>query len=93
MGGVSSDINSARLSKATCILIDGCDTIRLTRLTGSLKNIVGTYLEHKDPGRYIPIVFLLYYWGSLLFSTEVYRWEIFKMEPMESYLEERRPRV
>ena len=65
MGGVSSDFNSARLSKATCILIDGCDTIRLTRLTGSLKNIVGTYLEHKDPGRYIPILFLLYYWGSL----------------------------
>ena len=22
-------------------------------------------IEHKDPGRYIPIIFLLYSWGSL----------------------------
>ena len=22
-------------------------------------------MEHKDPGRYIPITFLPYYWGSL----------------------------
>ena len=25
----------------------------------------GNSLEHKDPGRYIPIIFALYSWGSL----------------------------
>ena len=25
----------------------------------------GNITEHKDPGRYIPTIFLLYYWGSL----------------------------
>ena len=46
-------------------------------------------MEHKDPGRYIPMVFLLYFWTSLvgvptrvpltrvfLFRLEGLRWQV-----------------
>ena len=41
------------------------DCMKCGNQTGNLKNIVGIYWEYKDPGRYIPMRFLLSSCGSL----------------------------
>ena len=33
--------------------------------TGNPKRPVGISQQYKDPGRYVPILFLLHFWGSL----------------------------
>ena len=38
---------------------------------GNPKNMVGISREHKDPGRFVPIIFLLDAWGSLLSGSHL----------------------
>ena len=40
--------------------------------TRNPKNIAGTTKEYTDPGRYIPIIFLLYSWGSLFWGSNLH---------------------
>ena len=42
---------------------------------GNPKNIAGIEEEHEDPGGYMPTIFLLYYWGSLLWGSHVSRFD------------------
>ena len=43
----------------------------LSSLCSGAKNVVGIQQEHKDPGGYIPNIFLVYPWGSLLWGSHL----------------------
>ena len=47
------------------VRVQGVGLLRIHRFKGKPQEYSRNIMEYKDPGRYFPIIFLLYSWGSL----------------------------